>query len=467
MLNLVNTGKFDLFIMKNRHSRKIFLLVAWLIAAWVPAFVGSAHAQSESGRVYIAEVRGVISPPVANYLIRVLDEAEFANASLIIIKLDTPGGLDTSMREIIQAILDSPVPVATYVTPTGARAASAGLFILMSSHIAVMSPSTNTGAAHPVGLGEEADETMSAKIENDAAAYIRSLAALRERNITWAEQAVRESVSVTDQEALELNVIDLVASNLDGLLEQIDGQSIGTATGSITLRVANAPRYEASMTFPERFLHVILDPNFAFILLSIGSIGIIAELYNPGALVPGITGIISLILAFFALGNLPTNWAGVGLIVLALILFIAELNTETTGVLAVGGIVAFLLGASILFRPFQTGSPALPDVQVSPWLVAVTTTGMAAFTLLVIRQVLLTRKSPPLTGYEQFFGQIVPVRRALRPDGRVWFQGQMWFARTQSGQEIETGKDVRIVGVDELTLIVEPLDEETTSGSDA
>jgi membrane-bound serine protease (ClpP class) len=219
------------------------------------------------------------------------------------------------------------------------------------------------------------------------------------------------------------------------------------------------------MTFPERFLHVILDPNFAFILLSIGSIGIIAELYNPGALFPGITGVISLILAFFALGNLPTNWAGVGLIVLALILFIAELNTETTGVLAVGGIIAFLLGALILFRPFQPGSPALPDVQVSPWLIAVTTTGMAAFTLLVIRQVLRTRKAPLLTGYEQFVGQIVPVRRDLRPKGRVWFQGQMWFARTQSGQEVETGKEVRIVGLDDLTLVVEPLDEEITPGS--
>jgi membrane-bound serine protease (ClpP class) len=466
MLNLENTGKFDLFIMKNRHPRKILLLVAWLMVALVIALFGPTHAQDEGGTVYIAEVRGVISPPVANYLIRVLDEAEVENASLVVIQLDTPGGLDTSMREIIQAILDSPVPVATYVTPTGARAASAGLFILMSSHIAAMTPSTNTGAAHPVGLGGEADETMTAKIENDAAAYIRSLAVLRERNASWAEQAVRESVSVTDQEALELNVIDLVASNLDGLLEQIDGQTFETAVGTVTLDVISAPRHEASMTFPERFLHVILDPNLAFILLSIGSIGIIAELYNPGALVPGIAGVISLILAFFALGNLPTNWAGVGLIVLALILFIAELNTDTTGVLAVGGIVAFLLGAFILFRPFQTGSPALPEVEVSPWLIAMTTASMAAFTLFVVGQMIRTRHAPLLTGYEQFVGQLGQVRRDLAPEGRVWFQGQLWFARTQSGQEVETGKDVRIVSVDDLTLIVEPLDEETTSDND-
>lgn len=447
------------------HLRKIALIAVWLMVIGVLPLLRVAHAQNETGAVYIAEVRGVISPPVANYLLRVFDEAQSANASLVVIHLDTPGGLDTSMREIIQGILDSPVPVATFVAPTGARAASAGLFILVASHIAAMAPSTNTGAAHPVGLGGETDEVMNAKVENDAAAYIRSLAVLRERNVTWAEQAVRESVSATDQEALELNLIDLVAPNLGSLLEQIDGQTIQTTAGSLTLRVANAPRHEASMTFPERFLHVILDPNFAFILLSIGSIGIIAELYNPGALIPGITGVISLILAFFALGNLPTNWAGVGLIVLALILFIAELNTETNGVLAVGGIVAFLLGGLILFRPFQTGSPALPDVQVSPWLIAVTTGSMAAFTLLVIRQMFLVRKSPLLTGYEQYIGQTAQVRHDLRPKGRVWFQGQMWFARTQSGQEIEAGKNARIVGLDDLTLIVEPLDSDPTPSS--
>lgn len=444
------------------HLRKIALIAVWLMVIGVLPLLRSARAQNETGAVYIAEVRGVISPPVANYLLRVFDEAQSASASLVVIQLDTPGGLDTSMREIIQAILDSPVPVATYVAPTGARAASAGLFILVASHVAAMAPSTNTGAAHPVGLGGETDEVMNEKVENDAAAYIRSLAVLRQRNVAWAEQAVRESVSATDQEALELNLIDLVAPNLGSILEQIDGQTVQTAAGSVTLRVANAPRHEASMTFPERFLHVILDPNFAFILLSIGSIGIIAELYNPGALIPGITGVISLILAFFALGNLPTNWAGVGLIVLALILFIAELNTETNGVLAVGGIVAFLLGGLILFRPFQTGSPALPDVQVSPWLIAVTTGSMAAFTLLVIRQMFLVRKSPLLTGYEQYIGQTAQVRHDLHPNGRVWFQGQMWFARTQSGQEIVAGKHARIVGVENLTLIVEPLDSETT-----
>jgi membrane-bound serine protease (ClpP class) len=447
------------------HPQKAYILTAWLTIVLILSLIGSVFAQDTGGAVYIAEVRGVISPPVANYLIRIMDEAEAANASLIVVKMDTPGGLDTSMREIIQAILDSPVPVAVYVTPNGARAASAGLFLLMSSHIAAMTPSTNTGSATPVGMGGEADEAMMAKVVNDAAAFIRSLAVLRERNAVWAEEAVRDGVSVTDQEALELNVIDLIAPNLDNLLQQIEGQTIQTTAGSVTLRVVDAPRHQADMTFPERFLHVLLDPNFAFILLSIGSIGIIAELYNPGALIPGITGVISLILAFFALGNLPTNWAGVALIVVALILFIAELNTEATGILAAGGIIAFLLGAFILFRPFQPGSPVLPEIYVSPWLIAVTTAGMAVFTLVVVGQVMRTRKTPLLTGYEHFIGQYAQVRRDLRPEGRVWFQGQMWFARTQSGQEVETGQDVRVVGVDDLTLIVEPLESDTTPGS--
>jgi membrane-bound serine protease (ClpP class) len=441
-------------------------IAAWLTGVLIFALLGPIIAQEEQGAVYIADVRGVISPPVANYLIRVLDEAEAAGARLVIIEMDTPGGLDSSMREIIQAMLGSPVPVAVYVTPPGARAASAGLFLLVASHIAAMSPNTNTGAAHPVGLGGDNDEVMTGKVVNDAAALIRSLAVQHGRNAEWVEQAVRESVSITEQEALELNVIEFIAPTLDQLIMALDGQTVSTSAGEVTLRVSDAPRHEASMTFAERFLHVMLDPNIAFVLLTIGSIGIIAELYNPGLLIPGITGIISLILAFFALGNLPTNWAGVALIGLAIILFVAELNTETSGVLATGGLVAFLLGALILFRPFNTGSPAMPTLQISLWLLAVTTALVASFILLVVSQVVRARRSPILTGYEQYIGQVATVHRDLHPDGRVWFQGQPWFARTQSGQAVETGKEVRIVGLEDLTLVVEPLDPDI-DGTDA
>jgi membrane-bound serine protease (ClpP class) len=448
------------------YLRKVVFLSAWLAIAVLIVLTGSTDAQEEQNAVYIAEIEGVISPPVANYLARVLDDARDRSASLVVIKIDTPGGLETSMREMIQSILESPVPVAVYVTPPGGRAASAGLFLLMSGHIAAMSPNTNTGSAHPVGMGgDDVDEVMTAKVVNDAAALIRSLAVMRERNASWAEQAVRESVSVTEQEALELNVVDVVAVSLDDLLRQLDGRMVTTTAGEVTLRVADAPRQEAPMTFTEQFLHVILNPNLAFILLTIGSIGIIAELYNPGALFPGITGVLSLILAFFALGTLPTNWAGVALIVMAAILYIAELNTETTGVLAVGGTVAFVLGSFILFRPFQPQSPVLPELAVSPWLIGISTASVAGFMLIVIGRVVSTRHAPVMTGYEHFSGQIAQVRRDLNPEGRVWFQGQSWYARSVSGKEIAVGKDVRIVGLEELTLLVEPLKTEDLPGS--
>ncbi len=435
-------------------------VLAWVFGLLSLMFASVLHAQNEPGVVYIAEIRGIINPPAANYLGRVLDEAEAADASLLVLELDTPGGLDSSMREMIQAILGSPVPVATYVSPSGSRAASAGLFILVASHVAAMSPGTNTGAASPVGLGGNTDDTTTKKVVNDAAATIRSLAERRNRNTEWVERAVRESVSVTAQEALELNVIDLVVPSLDDLLQQLDGRTVETVAGPVELQVSTAPRRRVSMNFAERLLHTISDPNIAFILLSVGSIGIIAELYSPGALVPGITGVISLILAFFALGNLPTNWAGAALIGLAAILLIAELQTDGTGVLAIGGLVAFALGGLILFRPLETASPVRPDLRVSLWLLGVTVIALAAFFFLVIGQVIRARFAPVQTGQEHYIGETAQVRQDLNPQGRVWFQGQAWFARTTEEQEIEAGKTVRIVGIDGLTLIVEPVIED-------
>ena len=448
-----------------RTIRIAIFLFATLCGLFVAA-VGSAYAQPERGAVYLVEIEGVINPPVANYLLRVLDEAARQDAPLVVVQIDTPGGLDGSMREMTQAILASPVPVAVYVAPPGARAASAGLFILVSAHVAAMAPGTNTGAAHPVGLGGEADEVMMSKVVNDAAATIRTLAEQRGRNAQWSERAVRESVSITESEALELNVIEIVARDLDDLLRQVDGLTVETATGEVTLDVAGAPLHTSPMHFAERFLHVLTDPNIAFILLSVGSIGIIAELYNPGALFPGITGIISLILAFYSLGNLPTNWAGVAMIVLALLLFIAELSTDGTGVLGGGAVIAFLLGGLFLFRPFQPASPALPDLSVSLWLVVVATGTMAAFIFLVVGQVMRARRTPIMTGYEQYAGQVVVVHESLKPRGRVRFQGQLWFAESPSGEEIPAGRRVKILGVEDLTLIVEPV-EDTPAASAA
>lgn len=449
-----------------KRTTKTQLLAAWLIALLSFALVGPTLAQDSRGAVHIAEIEGVINPMTAQYLDRVLDDASDRGAQLVVVKIDTPGGLDTSMREMTKAILASPVPVAVYVTPSGARAASAGLFILISGHIAAMSPSTNTGAAHPVGLGGDSDEVMTSKVVNDAAATIRALAEARGRNADWAERAVRESESITETEALELNIIDVIARNVDDLLQQIDGRTVQTEGGDVVLDVVGAPRREVSMTIPERLMHLLTDPNLAFILLTVGTVGLIAELYNPGTLVPGIAGVISLILAFLALGNLPTNWAGVALIALAVVLFIAELNTDGTGILGISAVVAFLLGALILFRPIRPGSPALPDLQVDLWLVGVTTASMAAFVLLVIGQVARSRRAPLLTGYEHYAGQTATVRQPLQPTGRVWFEGQSWFAETKSGRDVDAGKLVRILDLDGLTLIVEPIDEDSTLARD-
>lgn len=450
---------------RTAHVRKLIFLLLWFLGLLLSAPAALLSQTTGEGAIHIMEVRGVINPPVVIYIQRALEEAATQNARLVVIQIDTPGGLDTSTREITQAILASPVPVAVYVTPAGARAASAGLFILTASNIAAMAPSTNTGAAHPVGLGgEEMDSVMADKVTNDAAATIRSLATLRGRNVEWIEQAVRESVSVTGEEALELNVIDFLARDLNHLLEQVQGQVITTAAGEVTLDVVNAPRVEAPMNFAEQLLHVISTPDIAFILLSVGTIGLIAEMYNPGAAIPGITGVISLIFAFFALGNLPTNWAGVAFIVLAIGLLFAELNTDGSGVLGTGATISFLLGGLLLFRPLRAVSPTLPELQVSPWILISSTILFGGVVLLVITQLARTRKAPLLTGAEQYLGRSAIAYQELAPRGRVRFENQLWNAEVRSGQQVPAGQPVRIVGVDGVTLFVEPTDHSAVEG---
>jgi membrane-bound serine protease (ClpP class) len=465
-VNLKTLPSFQKSKSQWRRRARLTLLVGLCLLGAMGMIIHPASAQVEPGAVYVLEVEGIINPPLTNYIERAMQEAIQAEAQLIVMKLDTPGGLDTSMRRIIQQMLASPVPVAVYVSPPGGRAASAGLFILVGSHIAAMAPNTSTGSATPVALGGDMDDAQSAKVIGDAVAYIRTLAESHGRNADWAERAVREGISSTEREALELNVIEVIATNLDNLLEQIDGQTVETAFEEITLNLADAPIVEAPMNFAENFVHVISNPEIAFILLSLGSIGLLAELYNPGALFPGVTGAIALILAFFSLGNLPTNWAGVALIVFAIILIVVELMTEGFGVLGVGALVAFVLGAVILYRPFQTPSPALPDLRVDPVVLTLVTVGMGAFMVLVLSQLLKTRTAPIATGKEYYVGQTARVHETLNPRGRIWFEGQTWWSELRSGEgEIPTGKRVRIVGIDGLTLIVEPVEEEPQESS--
>ncbi|MGH7508506.1 MAG: NfeD family protein [Gemmatimonadales bacterium] len=429
------------------------LFVLGVVAAPV-----SAQAPQPS-EIRLLTVHGVINPLTARYLERELEEAAASGATAVVLRLDTPGGLEPSMRVMVEAILGARVPVVAYVAPSGARAASAGMFLVLSSHIAAMAPGTNIGAAHPVPIGasQQPDTTLAEKAVNDAAALARAIAGRRGRNAEWAELAVRRSVSITAQEALETNVIDLVADDLDALLRRIDGRRVQTAAGAVVVRASGARVVERPMSLPERIVHAITEPNIAYLLLTVGFIGIIAELYNPGIIFPGLTGAIALILAFVAFGSLPVNWAGVVLLVLGIGLFVADLSTEGIGILAVGGVVAFVLGSLMLYTPFTPPSPAMSEVGVSPWIIAGVSAGMAGLLLLVGRALMRSRHEPVAIGAPALVGRVGIAESQLAPRGTVRIDSEVWSAAVEGGAEvIAAGESVEVVGLDGVVLRVRP-----------
>lgn len=323
-----------------------FLVIFLLFSA---SFVKADSAKSIP-EIMVLKVDGVINPARAEFVVKAIKKANDKGYSLIIMELDTPGGLDTSMRTIIKEMVGSGVPVVVYVSPSGARAASAGAFITIASHIAAMAPGTNIGAAHPVAMGEKMDKEMAKKVTNDAAAYIRSLAESRGRNAQWAEDAVRKSVSATEKEALGLNVIDLIAKDRDELLKKIEGRKVRTAFGESIIRTSGARIIHEEMGFRQRVLDLISDPNVAYILMLLGIYGLFFELTNPGSIFPGVLGGICLILAFYAFQTLPVNYAGILLIILAIILFILEVKIVSHGILTLGGIISMIIGSIMLFE---------------------------------------------------------------------------------------------------------------------
>lgn len=408
------------------------------------------------GAVRVLTIDGAINPLSARYLERGLREARDARDVAVVVRLDTPGGLETSMRKMTSAMLASPVPVVVYVGPAGARAASAGMFLTVAAHVAAMAPNTNIGAAHPVASGGgKMDDVMSAKVTNDAAALARSLAQTRGRNAKWAEKAVRDSVSITAEEALKLNVIDFVATDLPQLLSRIDGRAVETSSGKTTLQTAQSPLRERPMSWPEQILMALADPNIAYILFTVGSVGLIAELYNPGSIFPGVTGAICLVLAFVTFGSLPINWAGVILILIAMGLLAAELSAPGIGFFAFGGIAAFVLGSLLLFTPMTPQIPGLPAFGVNPYLIAGTTIALAVFFLVVMRAVMRTRFAPVTTGIEGLIGKTGLVISALSPlvSGTVQIEREVWSAQSQS-ETIAAGEMVRVVSVQGVTLLV-------------
>jgi len=425
------------------HVRTRFLL---LVAGPV-IFIAAYSAPGQ--HVDVARLEGVIAPFSARYLVRAIDQAEEDGAECLIIEMDTPGGLDESMRQVIKRILAADVPVVVYVSPGGARAASAGAVIALAAHIAAMAPGTNIGAAHPVTIGGEGtDEVLSEKMTRDAAAYVRALAERRGRNVEWAERAVLESASATEEEALELSVIEYVALSIPGLLEKIDGHEVEVASGTVTLATREAATRQIAMGLRDEVFHVITNPNVAYILFILGFYGLLFELQNPGAIFPGVVGAICLILGFLAFQTLPINYAGLLLIVLAMILFILELKVPSHGILTIGGVAAMVLGSVLLIDSSE------PFLRVS-WSViipAVLTT--VAFFVFAVGMGLRAQLRKPATGSEGLTGLIGVVRSPIdaESEGTVLVHGEIW--RATSDERIEKGERVKVTGVEGLTARV-------------
>ncbi|HET6477856.1 MAG TPA: nodulation protein NfeD [Dehalococcoidales bacterium] len=430
-----------------RITRILLILIGLLLAVSI-----AARAQTGGSRVDVLTVKGTINPVLTDYISRGIEQAEETGASAVIIQMDTPGGLDTAMRDIIQSIINARVPVVVYVSPAGARAASAGAYITLAAHVAVMAPNTAIGAATPVSLGGDGEaqmsEEMKHKIINDAIAYIKDLASRHGRNAEWAEKAVRDGVSATSQEALQLNVVDMVVSDLDTLLSQLDGRQVTLIDGrEVILDTQDATINHVKMKLIEDFLYTIADPNIAYLLLSLAMLGIMVEIFNPGLIFPGVVGAISLLLAFFSLGVLPVNWAGVLLIALAFGLFIGEVLTTTFGLFTAGGIVSLVIGSLILFKG------ADPLFQVDLWLIAAVTIVIAAVFAFVINRAIHAHRKQAATGREELIGKRAIVKVALDPEGTVFYKGELWSAISEK-DSIEPGEEVIITAIDGLILHV-------------
>jgi membrane-bound serine protease (ClpP class) len=431
-------------------SKKLFkaLRLAFfiaLLAGVLLAVTASANTQS----VQVLRIEGTIVPIVADYIDRGISQAEDENATVCIIELDTPGGLLDSTERIVKRIMNANVPVVVYVSPKGAWAASAGTFITLSAHIAAMTPGTTIGAAHPVAAGGEAiPEDQMKKITEFSAKWMKTIAQERGRNIEEAQLAVTESKSFTDVDALNSNLIDLRADNLKSLISQINGWKVTLANGAeVSINTTGYELTRDEMSLVESFLHAISDPNIAYILLSIGSIGIIAEIYSPGAFFPGIIGAISLLLAFYSLGVLDARWGGILLILLAFGLFIGEVLTTSFGLFTAGGITALVLGSLILFPGGGTLS------QVNPWLIVTIVIIVVAFFAFAIQRIIRAHRRQAYTGREELIGKTAIVKVALEPEGMVFFKGERWTAISEKGR-VKPGEEVIITKVEGLKLYV-------------
>jgi len=441
--------------MKKPSSGKMIRAAAVAAAVLICLLVsGGTASAEEKGQVFdVITVSAAITPPIAEYIVQSIGDAAKSGAAGLIIRLDTPGGLDLAMRDIAKGILNAPLPVIVYVSPSGARAASAGVIITVSAHIAAMAPGTNIGAAHPVslGIGAGMDKTMSQKVENDAVAYVKGIAKKRGRSEAWVEKAVRKSESITAEEALRLHVIDFVAADLNALLAQADGREVSLATGKKVLRTKGAVLNEKRMGTRQRILSVLSDPNIAYLLLLIGLAGLYFEFSNPGVILPGVIGGISLIMAFFAMQTLPVNYAGVALILFAIILFIAEIKVVSHGILTIGGIVSLVIGSLMLF---QTPEPSL-RVSWSVLIPAVVLTSL--FFIVIIGISLKAQLRRPQGGKEGMRGEEGLAVSDIREEGKVLIHGEHWNAI--SDVPVTRGSKIRVIRVEHMKVKVEPIEK--------
>lgn len=457
----------------DRLSHASLLRCLFFLCVFFGMMQPLAHAERQAveREVPVLSIEGAIGPATADYVANGIVSAAEAGAPMVVIRMDTPGGLDTSMREIIRAIVNAPIPVVTYVSPSGGRAASAGAFILTASHVAAMAPGTNVGAATPVQLGApaapapepkgednnkagadkstepKAGSASEAKALNDAIAYIRSLAEMRGRNADWAEAAVRDAASLSAQAALAKNVIDIVARDSKDLLVQLDGRSVKLGGGEVRLDTSNVVLSEVEPNWRTRLLSVITNPNIALILMMIGTYGLLFEFMNPGALYPGTIGAICLLVGLYALSVLPVNYAGIALILLGMALMAAEAFAPSFGILGIGGVIAFALGAAIMF------DTDVPEFRIAlPVLGAVAVASLCA-TLLTTRLALKSRHAKVVSGREEMIGASARIVDWEGTSGHVHTHGERW--RASGAGELHTGQLVRVVGLDGLTLTVE------------
>ena len=450
---------------RRHHSVWRVIYTAVVVAGLMLAGVAGAGAQQSDRQVGLLDVDGTITPVMATYVGRGIERSAERGDSAVILRMDTPGGLSSAMDDIVSDILASSIPVIVYVAPEGARAGSAGVYITYAAHIAAMAPATNIGSATPVQLGDDSDDgeetAMDRKVVNDAAAKIRGLAEQRGRNAEWAESAVRDAANITAGEAVDLNVIDFVAGDVGDVLAQADGLEVSVRGEQVTAETAGATVSEIDMSFFEQLLQVITDPNIAFVLVSLGTLALVFEIANPGGIGPGAVGGIMLVTGFYALGTLDTNWAGLALMALALLLFVIDVFVPTHGILTISGIVAFLFGGLLLSNTRNDDVLAVSQV-----VIFTVTALMGLFFLFVVGSVWRTRGRPPATGESTLVGAIAVVRTPLEPNGMVFLQGELWQATASSGP-VARGQLVRVLNVDGLHLTVTPVTVEAGLPPDA